>query len=181
MKAISLWQPWASLIAKGAKRYETRSWPAPQYLIGQTLAICAAKTTKGIDAMLQSHELGLVCVNHGLLHDEEIPFGVIVAVCQVIRAVRSEILLPQMHCTEDMWCGDWSPGRWGWELGDVRAIRPVPVKGKQGIFNLSAEEAAGVMGQIEPVAKRIPDADLARAAEMTKRQYGKALRELADL
>ena len=28
MKAISLWQPWASAIAVGAKRYETRGWPA---------------------------------------------------------------------------------------------------------------------------------------------------------
>ena len=26
MKAISLWQPWATLIATGAKIYETRSW-----------------------------------------------------------------------------------------------------------------------------------------------------------
>jgi hypothetical protein len=26
MKAITLWQPWASLIAIGAKKYETRSW-----------------------------------------------------------------------------------------------------------------------------------------------------------
>ena len=26
MKAISLWQPWASAIALGAKRIETRSW-----------------------------------------------------------------------------------------------------------------------------------------------------------
>ena len=27
MKAITIWQPWASLIACGAKKYETRSWP----------------------------------------------------------------------------------------------------------------------------------------------------------
>lgn len=26
MKAISLWQPWATLIATGAKQIETRSW-----------------------------------------------------------------------------------------------------------------------------------------------------------
>ncbi|UWG96803.1 ASCH domain-containing protein [Dehalobacter sp. DCM] len=26
MKAITLWQPWASLLACGAKKYETRSW-----------------------------------------------------------------------------------------------------------------------------------------------------------
>lgn len=27
MKAITIWQPWASLIACGAKKYETRGWP----------------------------------------------------------------------------------------------------------------------------------------------------------
>ncbi len=43
MKAISLWQPWASLIACGAKPYETRDWAPPRDLIGQTIAICAAK------------------------------------------------------------------------------------------------------------------------------------------
>jgi hypothetical protein len=43
MKAISLWQPWASLIACGAKPFETRHWAPPAGLIGQTIAIHAAK------------------------------------------------------------------------------------------------------------------------------------------
>lgn len=43
MKAISLWQPWASLIACGAKPFETRSWAPPPALIGQPIAIHAAK------------------------------------------------------------------------------------------------------------------------------------------
>lgn len=43
MKALSLHQPWATLIAAGAKVYETRSWPPPRGLIGQPLAIHAAK------------------------------------------------------------------------------------------------------------------------------------------
>ena len=43
MKAISLWQPWASLIACGVKPYETRSWAPPRELIGQPIAIHAAK------------------------------------------------------------------------------------------------------------------------------------------
>jgi hypothetical protein len=43
VKAISLWQPWASLIACGAKPYETRSWAPSQDLIGQRIAIHAAK------------------------------------------------------------------------------------------------------------------------------------------
>ncbi len=43
MKAISLWQPWASLVACGAKPYETRHWAPPRALIGQPIAIHAAK------------------------------------------------------------------------------------------------------------------------------------------
>lgn len=43
MKAISLWQPWASLIACGAKPFETRHWAPPRDLIGTTIAIHAAK------------------------------------------------------------------------------------------------------------------------------------------
>jgi hypothetical protein len=42
MKAITLWQPWASLVAIGVKTIETRAWPAPRSLIGQRIAIHAA-------------------------------------------------------------------------------------------------------------------------------------------
>lgn len=48
MTALSLWQPWASLIAHGAKTIETRGW-ATHYR--GPLAIHAAKTTKGIDEL----------------------------------------------------------------------------------------------------------------------------------
>ena len=41
MKALTLHQPWASLIACGAKRIETRSWPPPKSLIGKRIAIHA--------------------------------------------------------------------------------------------------------------------------------------------
>jgi len=43
MKALTIRQPWASLIALGVKTIETRSWRAPQSLIGQTIAIHAGK------------------------------------------------------------------------------------------------------------------------------------------
>ena len=41
MKAISLWQPWASLMADGRKKIEARHWHPPAYLLGQELAIHA--------------------------------------------------------------------------------------------------------------------------------------------
>ena len=40
IRIISLWQPWASLIALNLKQYETRSWGAPYR---GKLAIHAAK------------------------------------------------------------------------------------------------------------------------------------------
>ena len=47
MKAITLWQPWASLVALQIKTIETRSWPAPKALIGQRIAIHASKKQPG--------------------------------------------------------------------------------------------------------------------------------------
>src|SRR5579885_2158306 len=41
MKALSLWQPWASLMADGRKKIETRHWRPPAWLLGQPLAIHA--------------------------------------------------------------------------------------------------------------------------------------------
>ena len=41
--AITLHQPWASLIALGIKTVETRSWPAPTRLVGQRIAVHAGK------------------------------------------------------------------------------------------------------------------------------------------
>ena len=45
MPAISLHQPWASLIAYGVKTIETRSWRPPTKFIGQRIAIHGAKST----------------------------------------------------------------------------------------------------------------------------------------
>lgn len=41
MKALTIWQPWASLIIIGAKPYEFRKWAAPAWLVGQRLGIHA--------------------------------------------------------------------------------------------------------------------------------------------
>ena len=43
MKAFTLWQPYASLIADGTKTIWTPSWAPPRSLIGQRIAIHAAK------------------------------------------------------------------------------------------------------------------------------------------
>jgi hypothetical protein len=42
LRALTIYQPWASLIAIGAKPYEFRKWPAPAYVIGARVVIHAA-------------------------------------------------------------------------------------------------------------------------------------------
>lgn len=57
MKALTVWQPWASLIALGHKPYEFRGWPAPARLVGQRIAIHAGarpvKRAEVVDLILR--------------------------------------------------------------------------------------------------------------------------------
>lgn len=62
MKALTLWQPWASLIALGEKRYETRSW-ATSYR--GLLAIHASAPKPQVWPYLTRHrELALALERH---------------------------------------------------------------------------------------------------------------------
>ena len=60
MYAITLHQPWASLISLGLKAVETRSWPAPARLVGQRIAVHAGKRVvrrpgEAIEKELRAH------------------------------------------------------------------------------------------------------------------------------
>lgn len=88
MRALTLWQPWASLIALGVKTIETRSWKAPDALIGQRIAIHAAKRPAKFDDMKRLimetdptvwnrwFEAGLVSARGEL---DFVPYGAVVA------------------------------------------------------------------------------------------------------
>lgn len=79
MKALTLWQPWASLIAVGVKTIETRSWAAPKSLIGQRIAIHAAKR---YPAPFQDDLIGDFRIM------EDIPLGAVVATVQLAGCVQ---------------------------------------------------------------------------------------------
>lgn len=48
MLLLTLTQPWATLVALGEKRWETRDWPPPETARGDLVAIHAAKTFGGL-------------------------------------------------------------------------------------------------------------------------------------
>lgn len=131
MKALTLWQPWASLVAVGAKRFETRSW-ATNYR-GQ-IAIHAAKTW--------NRELEDVAGNpifQGRLKElwNNLPLGCVVAVAR-LSDCRPTTEIPFADVADEYGFGDYSAGRFAWILKDVQPLEmPIPAKGKQGLWEWS--------------------------------------------
>jgi hypothetical protein len=133
MKALPLWQPWASLVALGAKRVETRHWKAPESLIGQRIAIHATKTARELwIADTEPFRTHLRCL------DSPLPLGAIVATVVLKRCcvMTSEgITLLRQHHPDEYAFGNYAVDRFAWVLAEViRLDTPVAFKGSQGIF-----------------------------------------------
>lgn len=124
MRAISLWQPWASAIAIKLKCIETRHWRTDYR---GPLAIHAAKRWT-----LDERDTAAMFAD---AYDERLrtpPLGAIVAVCRLVDCRRSEELVDEISVTEEDF-GNYGPKRFGWLLADIEALpEPVPFKGGQG-------------------------------------------------
>ncbi len=146
MKAITLWQPWATLIALGIKEFETRSWDA-QYR--GPLAIHAAKRKLDFQSELLLSELK--SRGFDLPEIDELPFGAIVCTCDLIdcfnmpavnRNFIREFLKhePIKNWEIEQLVGGWGEGRYAWRLANVIPLpEPAYVKGSQGFWNWQQE------------------------------------------
>lgn len=138
MKVISLWQPWASLVADGLKKVETRSW-VTNYR--GPIAIHAAARP------LTSIERGLVYIwgCRGIVptdwaskvFDRGLPLGCVIATGHLVDCIPAVEMLNGLSAREDEF-GDFSDGRWGWMLDDVvRLEKPIRCRGRQGLFDVA--------------------------------------------
>ena len=115
MKALTVRQPWASHIAEGRKRYETRPMPT------RHRGLLAIHAGKNAEAMAQAGLTGL-------------PLGAVVCTVQLVACHQTEDV--QDISEEERSLGDFSPGRYAWELRDVVVLDPpVPARGNQGLWN----------------------------------------------
>jgi hypothetical protein len=132
IKAISLWQPWATLIARGLKRHETRSWPSSHRGI---VAIHAAKTIDMAGAPAALCHAGI-----GSGWWEDCPRGAIVAIARLRRCVSTDDVFQDLTRADEA-SGNYQAGRFAWELADVRPLdHAIPALGRQGLFNWSPPE-----------------------------------------
>lgn len=139
MLAISLWQPWASLVRDGRKTYETRSWK-PKIERGTLLAIHAARYWTNQLAEFQ-HEFEV----------QDCPRGAILCVVRYKAAYRTEEAYSHapVAATEERF-GDWTSGRWAWRLELVHKFSvPIPCKGHQSLWWTDPETS-------EEMARQLP-------------------------
>jgi activating signal cointegrator 1 len=175
MKLISLWEPWATLMALGAKKIETRSW-STQYR--GWLAIQASK------GGLREAELELT-VSYPDFHEallgfqpfnekiqvqkkgwvkEVFPHGHIVAIVKLVDCLPMQSLgclpgvfedYPEMDTPQERAFGNFDAGRWAWVTeGVFRLADPIPFSAKQGLNELPNLQTVQVMGQMAIGARR---------------------------
>ncbi len=146
MRTITLTQPWASLVAIGAKQIESRSWYTNYR---GPLAIHAAKGfpkwakdftyAKITRDCLLNGNLGLqversIYEGGGIARlDTQLPRGSILARCQLVACVTTEEMCAISE--QEMAFGDYSPGRYAWFLEAVERLdEPIPAKGALGLW-----------------------------------------------
>jgi activating signal cointegrator 1 len=135
MKIITIQQPWAAFIAKGIKRYETRSWRTDYRGL---IAIHAAKESQMklgecVELYRQIRELGSD-PGDSLKFD----YGKIVAIAEVrfIYPIQGHLSVPPI----EKLVGNWEHGRYAWKLKNIVALpEPMTFKGRQGLTELPVE------------------------------------------
>jgi activating signal cointegrator 1 len=152
MKAITLHQPWATLVAIRAKQIETRSWNT-QYR--GKLAIHAGKNTKYVnmksrDYLCDEEPFYSILMTEMAWKNNPLPLGCIVAVCELVDTKQIDEVISFPACKSytnvDRKCkyiltdqerafGDYSVGRFMWLLDNIQILpEPIPAKGSMGFW-----------------------------------------------
>ncbi len=124
MKALSVRQPWASLIVAGIKPVENRTW-ATRYR-GPLLIHAAQGYDHAGQAALEDHDLYAGYYHH--YSPERVPRGAIIGQADLTDCVQGH---------SSSWA---EPGAWHWVLANPMAFdEPTPYKGRLGLFDVVME------------------------------------------
>jgi hypothetical protein len=149
MRALSLTQPWATLVVLGEKKIETRSWRPSRF---GTIAIHASKgfpKTARQFAISNSYCSKSLFQGH-FAHVDQLPLGAIIGTVDVIGYLRSEVFEFEHELHKQLFApyeiefsdkekafGDYSQNRYGWILKNPRMLeKPVPCKGALSLWEV---------------------------------------------
>lgn len=146
--AISLWEPWGSLMRTGAKTIETRHWPIRHR---GPLLICAAARKnqsemrellampsfqEGLQPLFSDPDLPLARIIKGRpIQVDHLLYGHAVALVY-LYACRTVEGLTLGDIEKEREFGNYSSGRYAWMTRGLQRFKPFPVKGHQGLFSV---------------------------------------------
>lgn len=141
MKCISIWQPFASLIVSGCKVNETRTWPAPNSVVGQRIGIAATKCMNRTQkSYIDDEEFQAVYAATGQPDILDLPRGALLgtAILERVSVMTKEMM--EDVSKEEMMYGWWEDGCYAWHMVDpIQFDEPIPVTGRQGIYDYKGE------------------------------------------
>ena len=162
MKAISLTQPWATLVAIGQKKIETRSW-ATAYR-GWLLIHAAKGFPAEAQALCGTTPFLMALRRGGVNSSTALPRGAIVAVANLHHvgqfyrstgggALRDGICIRgkpyRIDDPNELAFGDFTPGRYGFILTNVHPLpEPVLCRGALSVWVPPPEALARVQEQL---------------------------------
>lgn len=124
MKALSLLQPWATLVVIGAKKYETRGWRT--FDRGRILIHASLGKSPGWDIAHEQPFKKFIDCYGGFL---KLPFGEIIGEVRIEQIKPTEEIRAKLSADE-LAFGDYGTGRWAWRLAKPVLYRePIPCKG----------------------------------------------------
>lgn len=156
-RGLTLWQPWATLMAIRQKMVETRSWPTEYrgvVFIHAAKAI-PAEYRESVEAVLDREEFKAALrrvarANPERLVLSDLPSGCIVAVGRLVGCYKASASTRAMvegaHGPREMEFGDYTDGRFLHEYEDILTLEvPVACRGAQQFWTVpqpAIEEAA---------------------------------------
>lgn len=140
MRAISLWQPWATLIVIGEKHFETRSWET--LYRGEILIHAAKRATSDLRDTSRDEPFKTALQRGGYDSWADLPLGALIGRCQIERCYETADVTARFraglrHAEFEEQFGDYYPGRFAWQLSNFqRFLKPIPWRGEQGFFQV---------------------------------------------
>lgn len=176
MKVLTVLQPYATLIALGIKRYETRDW-SPDYVgpilihAGRGRALLGDALREPIRSILRAQ---------GFRRLAELPMGAALARADIVASHPAEALALRLGNLERALGNYVGRKRRAWELRNVRRLTStVALRGQQGLFDW--EPPPGVTLRFEPATAPLPDFDaMEKLFDRGEGAAAAAVRKMAD-
>lgn len=134
MKALSLFQPFATLVVAGMKRLDSRCWYTGYRGRVAIYALDRDPEAWGLD-LCEMRSVREALHWRGCGNLGEMPRGAMMGTVELVDCVRCEDLTPMLLTRREQLFATYKPGRWVFVFrGAVRFPAPVAAMGRTGLW-----------------------------------------------